>query len=304
MQQTIANPILIEGIGLHSGKAVKMALLPGSVNSGILFISKQGSHKVKFKASPENIRKTTLCTSLGIRDSSPVDLVEHLLAALYGMGVDNLVVRLDDTEVPILDGSALPFISAIKEAGLVSQNAPRKSLAILKKLEIEEDGKSISVSPYAGTRITYTIDYKNRGVGRQTYDFIFSKFGFANEIAPARTFGFLNEVETLQKNGLALGGSLQNAVVIGPEGILNSEGLRFPDEFVRHKILDLIGDFSLLGYDIQGHIIANCAGHALHAKLMHKMLQNKKSCKIIEIDEKRPQASEVPTAVFTLSSSV
>ncbi len=299
-QQTIGNPIQIEGIGLHSGKKVKMVLLPAPPSSGIHFISTQKSKDIKFKASVHHITKTTLSTTLGlgIKDNEQVHTVEHLLSALYGLEIDNVTIHLNDIEVPIMDGSALPFVQLITKAGTVRQNRGKSFLRILKKIQVEEKGKSLSILPFSGSKISYSIDFDNPLIAQQNYTLNFSKHNFINEIAPARTFGFLNEVKELQKMGLIQGGSLDNAVVIDQGAILNKEGLRFPDEFVRHKILDLIGDFSLLGHPIQGHITAHCAGHTLHARLMEKLVQETESWELVEAQPFiAPNASVLPTPV-------
>jgi UDP-3-O-[3-hydroxymyristoyl] N-acetylglucosamine deacetylase len=285
-QQTISRAIEIEGIGLHSGKSVRMTLLPAPPSSGIYFISAQKKKEIRLKASVHHITKTTLSTTLGIPDSAQVHTVEHILSALYGMGIDNLTIRLDDVEIPIMDGSALPFVKLISEGGVVKQGEKRSYLRILKSIKVEEDGKSISIHPCPETKISYSIDFSHPSIGKQEYSFTLTRNAFIREIAAARTFGFLNEFEALQKQGLIKGGSLDNAVVVGQERILNKEGLRFHDEFVRHKILDLIGDFSLLGHPVQGHIIAHRAGHALHAKLMAKLLEENDSW---ELSENQPE---------------
>jgi UDP-3-O-[3-hydroxymyristoyl] N-acetylglucosamine deacetylase len=285
-QQTISKSIEIEGIGLHSGKSVRMTLLPAPPSSGIYFISAQKKKEIRLKASVHHITKTTLSTTLGIPDSAQVHTVEHILSALYGMEIDNLTIRLDDVEIPIMDGSALPFVNLISEGGIVKQREKRSFLRILKSIKVEEDGKSISIHPCPETKISYSIEFNHPSIGKQEYSFILTRNTFIREIAAARTFGFLNEFQELQKQGLIKGGSLDNAVVVGQERILNKEGLRFHDEFVRHKILDLIGDFALLGHPVQGHIIAHRAGHALHAKLMAKLLEESDSW---ELSESQPE---------------
>jgi UDP-3-O-[3-hydroxymyristoyl] N-acetylglucosamine deacetylase len=281
-QQTIAKPIQINGVGLHSGKKVRMTLLPAAPSTGVYFVSTQNHQEIRVKASVHHITDTTLSTTLGIPDSAEIHTVEHILAALFGLGIDNLTILLDDIEIPIMDGSALPFIKIIPGAGIVKQNIKKKFLRILDKIEIEEDGKAISILPHAETKITYTIDFEHALIGLQHYSLTLTNNSFIREIAPARTFGFLSEFKNLQKQGLIKGGTLDNAVVIDQDKIINKEGLRFRDEFVRHKILDLVGDFSLLGHPIQGHIIAQRAGHTLHAKLMAKILQEKQSWELIE----------------------
>lgn len=301
-QQTIAKPIKIEGIGLHSGKNVTMKLLPAPPSSGIHFLSTQKNGETKFKASVHHITKTTLSTTLGIPDAAQIHTVEHILSALYGLGIDNLTIQLNDIEIPIMDGSALPFVKRILEGGIVKQDRTKTFLRILEKIEVKENGKSISILPHPGTKISYSIDFNHPLVSHQEYHLTLSQNSFIREIAAARTFGFLSEFEELQKQGLIKGGSLDNAVVIDQDKIINKEGLRFQDEFVRHKILDLIGDFSLLGHPIQGHIIAHRAGHALHARLMAKILQEKESWELVEEESPSISARASQPAVALLSS--
>jgi UDP-3-O-[3-hydroxymyristoyl] N-acetylglucosamine deacetylase len=301
-QQTIAKPIKIEGIGLHSGKNVTMRLLPAPPSCGIQFLSTQENGETKFKASVHHITKTTLSTTLGIPDAPEIHTVEHILSALYGLGIDNLTIQLNDIEIPIMDGSALPFVKRILEAGIVKQNRLKTFLRILEKIEVKESGKSISILPNPRTKISYSIDFKHPLVAHQEYHLTLSRNSFIREIAGARTFGFLSEFKELQKQGLIKGGSLDNAVVVDQDKIINKEGLRFEDEFVRHKILDLIGDFSLLGHPIQGHIIAHRAGHALHARLMEKILQEKDSWELGEEESLPVPARSAQPAVALLSS--
>ncbi|MBI3594560.1 MAG: UDP-3-O-acyl-N-acetylglucosamine deacetylase [Nitrospirae bacterium] len=302
-QQTISKSIEIEGIGLHSGKRVRMTLLPAPPFSGIFFVSAQKKKEIRLKASVHHITKTTLSTTLGIPDSAQVHTVEHILSALYGLGIDNMTIRLDDVEIPIMDGSALPFVKLISEGGIVKQSGKRSFLRILKSIEIEENEKSISIHPCPETRISYSIEFNHPMIGKQEYDLILTRKSFVREIAAARTFGFLNEFEELQKQGLIQGGSLENAVVIDQNNLLNKEGLRFRDEFVRHKILDLIGDFSLLGHPLQGHIIAHRAGHALHARLMAKILEEKEAWDLVETqsDRKIPEKPNLPSEALLIS---
>lgn len=259
-----------------------MTLLPAPPSSGIHFLSIQQNGETSFKASVHHITKTTLSTTLGIPDVAQIHTVEHILSALYGLGIDNLTIQLNEIEIPIMDGSALPFVKKILEGGIVKQDCPKSFLRILEKIEAKENGKSISIIPSPRTKISYMIDFNHPMVSRQEYHLTLSRNSFIREIAPARTFGFLNEFKELQKQGLIKGGSLDNAIVVDQDKIINKEGLRFQDEFVRHKILDLIGDISLLGHPIQGHIIAHRAGHALHARLMERILQQKESWELVE----------------------
>lgn len=218
-----------------------------------------------------------------------VHTVEHLLSALSGMQVDNLYAELNSAELPIMDGSAAPFVELLLEAGVVEQSKPQPQIKILEPIGIEQDGKQVMIMPASNYRISYSIDFDHPVIARQSYHYNASPSSFQKEIAGARTFGFLKEVEALWAQGYAKGGSLENAVIIGEDGILNKEGLRYPDEFVRHKILDLIGDLSLLGMPVIGHLIAVRSGHALHTELAAKILEEEHKWAIVGTEE--PEAA-------------
>ena len=257
------------GIGLHSGRPVRLELKPAAVGHGIRF--RRTDLGVEIPATLAHLARLDHATTLS-RNGVSIDTVEHLLSALHALGVDDVLVEVDGPEVPILDGSAAPFVILIHEAGLRPLATPRRYLKVLKPVEVVRGGKWARLLPADHFRVSYTIGFDHPLLRRQAASFRVTAETFATEIAPARTFGFLREVETLRRSGLALGGSLDNAVVIGETGVLNNK-LRFEDEFVRHKILDAIGDLALLGHPVVAHLEASKAGHALHAALALKLEQ-------------------------------
>jgi UDP-3-O-[3-hydroxymyristoyl] N-acetylglucosamine deacetylase len=267
-RRTLKKAVGCTGIGLHTGKPVRLELNPAPAGTGILF--RRADLDVLIPASLACLDRLDHATTLS-RDGASIDTVEHLLSALFALGVDDATIDVDGPEVPVLDGSAAPFVILIHEAGLRPLPANREYLRILAPVEVVRGGKWARFTPAEHFRVSYTIGFDHPLLRHQTASFRISPDSFAEQIAPARTFGFLREVETLRRNGLALGGSLENAVVIGETGVLNNK-LRFEDEFVRHKILDAIGDLSLLGHPIVGHLEAAKAGHALHAALCQKLL--------------------------------
>lgn len=284
LQRTIANNITISGIGLHSGKRINLKLRPAEANTGIIFHRTDGEQTVSIKAISENVVDTRMATVIGCHGTN-VSTVEHFLAALAAYGVDNLHVDIDGPEVPVLDGSAAPFIREIQQVGIKTLASSRKFIAIRKPLEIIEGEKRISIIPSRFFRITFDIAFEHKAISVQQHSMKFTTESFCKEIAPARTFGFLHEVEYLKANGLARGGSLENAVVIDNDGVMNPEGLRFSDEFVRHKILDAFGDFSLIGHPLLGHIRAFKAGHDLNAKMVQTILENPSHWSYVEFSE-------------------
>lgn len=278
-EKTIQNEVSCSGIGLHSGEKIHLRLIPAPEGSGILF-SRADLGGIRIPANAAHVVSTHLSTTIGV-EGATVQTIEHLLAAIAAFGIDNLIVELDGPEVPILDGSAAPFAELLSRAGLVHQKKARRVVQLIEPITVMEKGKRITIHPSSTFEISYKIQFDHPLIASQSYDYRHSWQAFMAEIAPARTFGFLKDVQMLQSMGLARGGSLENAVVIGEDQVLNEEGLRFSDEFVRHKILDLIGDLSLLGMPILGRIEAVCSGHMLHARLIKEILQNKKACKIL-----------------------
>jgi UDP-3-O-[3-hydroxymyristoyl] N-acetylglucosamine deacetylase len=284
MQTTLAFPVSCHGIGLHTGLLVNMTLKPAPSDYGVVFQRTDLAGVNTVRASRDMLKDTTLSTFLG-NGRVLVQTVEHLLAALVGMGVDNVLVELDAPEVPIMDGSALPFIRLIRRAGLKTQRKPRAYLKVTRPIEVSDGDKSAVLLPAEATSISCEIDFHHPLISRQQLDYEHSQAAFIGEIAPARTFGFKKDIDTLVRLGYARGGSLDNAVVLDEQGVVNDEGVRFPDEFVRHKILDAIGDLSLAGYPILGKLVVRKSGHTLNARLVEAVLASRNSWKIIHPKE-------------------
>ncbi len=275
-QRTVKREIACNSIGLHSGRKVGMVIKPAGVDEGIMFVRRDLQGNNRIKADLHNVRDTTLATTLGLNGVT-VSTVEHLMSAFSGMGVDNAVVEVDAPEVPIMDGSARPFVDLLKGVGTQIQGKSKKLLVIKEKVLVSEGESTAMLLPFPEFRITYNIEFSHPSIGVQSHHMKFSDVSYEEEICAARTFGFLKDVEYLQAKGLALGGSLKNAVVLDDHRIINKGGLRFPDEFVKHKILDAIGDLSLLGIPIIGHFVAFKSGHRLN-NLLLKELMVRKEC--------------------------
>jgi UDP-3-O-[3-hydroxymyristoyl] N-acetylglucosamine deacetylase len=279
-QNTIKQSVSASGIGLHTGVEVNLTLKPAPPNTGYIFV-RTDLDNFEIPASVEYISHCSYATTL-LRRGVVLSTVEHLLSALRGAGVDNCFVEVDNIEMPIMDGSSENFIELIEQAGIVEQDETRHFLQIKEKVEFEQGDRKMSVEPSENYEIECVIDFPHPFINRQKFHFIFENGSFGKQIASARTFGFTTEIEMLRKANLALGGSLDNAIVLTPDGMLNENPLRFQDEFVRHKILDIIGDFALLGMPIRGKIKAEKSGHALHAVLMSKLLKTETAWEIIE----------------------
>lgn len=271
-QRTIKNPVSCSGIGLHSGKPVHMTLLPAETDRGIVFV-RTDLGRSEVKAAAANTAATNHATTLRNGRAS-IQTVEHLLAALSGLGISNLIIEIDGGEAPIMDGSAGPFLRVIVDAGIRTQNKVQPVLKVTRPLFLKDGDKEIAIWPSETPGISCFIDFDHPLVHEQSMSYTGSEENFIREVADARTFGFLKDVEALQASGLALGGSLENAVVLDGETVLNKEGLRFGDEFVRHKVLDIIGDLALAGMPIIGHVVARKSGHSLNAKLVAMVLQD------------------------------
>jgi UDP-3-O-[3-hydroxymyristoyl] N-acetylglucosamine deacetylase len=278
-QRTLRRSISCAGIGLHSGNKVTLSLRPAAAGTGIRF-RRSDLGGLEIPATIEHVGGINLATGLA-RDTVRVDTVEHLLAALVSLGVDNAIVELNSPEVPIMDGSAAPFIYLINEAGVKPLPAPRRYLKVLRPISVSRGDKRIAVYPSDHFKVTYSISFDHPLLRHQSRTIRLTEETFVEEIAPARTFGFLSEVEMLRQQGLALGGSLENAVVIGDTGVLNN-ALRFDDEFVRHKILDVIGDMALVGHPLIGHLVAHRGGHALHAAFAARVLEERDAWALVE----------------------
>jgi UDP-3-O-[3-hydroxymyristoyl] N-acetylglucosamine deacetylase len=269
-QTTFARAFSTSGVGLHTGVQVQVAVKPAPENTGYVFV-RTDLDRFEIPASVEYVSHCSYATTL-MRRGVVLSTCEHLLSALRGSGVDNCFIEIDNIEIPILDGSSEDWIEMISKAGLVEQDAARHFLKILKRVNYEDGDRKMSIEPSDGFEIECVIDFPHPFIKRQSMHYVFKNGSFGKEIASARTFGFVHEIEMLRKANLALGGSLDNAVVLTPDGMLNSTPLRYTDEFVRHKILDIIGDVALLGMPVLGKIIAEKSGHAVHAALMSKLL--------------------------------
>jgi UDP-3-O-[3-hydroxymyristoyl] N-acetylglucosamine deacetylase len=274
------NEVGCTGIGLHTGEKVKINLRPAPVNSGIKFVRTDLKGRPEVEVRFDNVFDTTLATTIGT-NGCKVSTIEHLMAAFFGLGIDNAVVELDGPEVPIMDGSAAPFVFLIKSGDIREQKSPKQFIVIKKPFKVDDGNRSVCIYPSKELKITYMIDFQHPLLRNQEYELTFSGRDFVREISTARTFGFLKDVETLKKNGLARGGSLDNAVVIDDFRIINEDGLRFDDEFVRHKILDFIGDISIVGSPIIGHFVVKKSGHFLNQHMLKKLMESKKHWKVM-----------------------
>jgi UDP-3-O-[3-hydroxymyristoyl] N-acetylglucosamine deacetylase len=283
MQRTIREKFSFSGVALHSGKDVFVTVHPSAEDTGISFLRLDRPGSGLIRALAANVVDTSYATTLG-SDGVTVSTVEHLMAAFYGLGIDNALVELNGPEVPIMDGSALEFARMIEAAGIVKLNKPRKYLVVKKPIRVSDGDKSLDLLPSVdnGLSIDYSIDFAHPSITEQSFSMAFSTDHFLREIAMARTFGFLSDVEMLKANGLARGGCLSNAIVVGENEILNKGGLRFPDEFVRHKVLDVMGDLALLGSRVVGTLRANRAGHHLNHRLARKILKKSGRWELVE----------------------
>jgi UDP-3-O-[3-hydroxymyristoyl] N-acetylglucosamine deacetylase len=284
-QTTIRRQVEVAGIGLHSGARVRLRLRPAAAGDGVRFVRTDLGGAI-IPATPQHLATCSYATQLR-RGEASVLTVEHLLSALYGMEVDNAVAELDGPEVPILDGSAVPFLDLLAGAGVRALGQPRRYLQVTRPVALVDQGKEIVALPAADFRVSYRIDFPHPAIGRQERTVILSPIVYAREVAPARTFTFVREVDALREAGLAQGGSLTNAVVLDDERLLNAT-LRFDDEFVRHKILDLVGDLALLGRPLLGHVMALKAGHDLHGRLIRELLARSDSWRLAEAPEPSP----------------
>ena len=272
-QTTILKTVSCAGIGLHTGINCHLTIRPALANSGIFFVRQDLPKKVKIKAQIDNVIDATLATTLG-RDGVKVSTVEHLMAAFAGLGIDNAEVELDGPEVPIMDGSSEPFNVLLKKAGVQTQDKVKKFVIIKRPVTVTDGDRQATLLPSNDFKISYTIDFRHPLISNQYYLIQISNGNFEREICRARTFGFLKDYEILKARGFARGGSLENAVVIDDNKVINDGGLRFSNEFVRHKILDSIGDLWLIGAQVIGHFIGYKSGHTLNHKLIHKLLNH------------------------------
>jgi UDP-3-O-[3-hydroxymyristoyl] N-acetylglucosamine deacetylase len=296
-QHTIAQPASTEGIGLHTGVKVHLRLLPAPSDTGTIF-RRTDLDGFVIEAKARNVARVSYATSL-MKKGVLISTTEHLLSALAASKVDNVIVEIDNLEIPIMDGSSLPFLRLIQQAGRRRQRAWRTYAKILKPVEVVEGAKRIAVLPAEGFHITYRIGFDHPIIGQREFSFDAARDGYEREIAPARTFGFIDEIKLLRESGLVRGGSLENAVVLTPDGVMNPEGLRFPDEFCRHKILDVLGDLALFGHPLVGQVVADRAGHAMHFALVDRLLRDKSAWKLVRASDSDPlkTRSEVPAVV-------
>ncbi len=289
-QKTLKAPIHCRGVGLHSGAHVEMTLLPAAPNTGIRF--RRSDRDCEIEASWRNVVESTLCTTLANGKGVSIATVEHLMAAFAGLEIDNVVVELDGPEVPAMDGSAAPFVFLIECAGLVEQNAPRRVIKVLKPVSVGSPGKSAALVPDDNFSVSFVIDFTSSAITRQELSLAPCPESFKHDLGPARTFGFLHEVKAMRDAGLARGGSLDNAVVIAGDCVLNQEGLRYDDEFVRHKMLDALGDLYLAGCPMLGQFRGVRSGHALNRQLLAALFADASSwCYAGARDDAAPEAA-------------
>jgi UDP-3-O-[3-hydroxymyristoyl] N-acetylglucosamine deacetylase len=285
-QRTLRNSIRATGVGLHTGHKVYMTLKPGPIDSGIVFRRIDLDEPFEIKGRAENVGETTLSTTL-VQNGIKVATVEHLLSAIAGLGIDNAIVELSADEVPIMDGSAGPFVFLIQSAGIVEQDAPKRFVRIKRPVLVQEDDKWARFDPYDGFKVSFGISFDHPifDAGSQIAAIDFSTTSFVKEVSRARTFGFMRDIEYLRSRDLALGGSLDNAVVLDDFRVLNNDGLRYDNEFVRHKILDAIGDLYLLGHSLIGSFTGYKSGHALNNKLLRQLLADKSSWEMVIFED-------------------
>ncbi len=298
-QRTLDHPIRCSGIGLHSGKKIELVLNPADVDTGIVFV--RSDLGVEIKGHVDSVVDTRLCTTIG-RGEATIATVEHIMSALAGLGIDNARIEVSGAEVPVMDGSASPFIFLIQCAGIVEQDKAKKVLRIKKRVSIEEDDKSCALYPASGFRVAYHLDYDHPLLSDCKVSFDFSRQGYAREVSRARTFGFIHEVEALQKAGLALGGSMDNAVVLDKYGVLNEGGLRYVDECARHKVLDTVGDLFLAGYPIVGAFEGVRSGHAMNCQIVKALLADESAWAIEELEDTTSQPAEVSASTLPLAT--
>lgn len=293
-QRTIAKKVSVTGIGIHSGKKVTLTLHPAEADFGIVFKRVDIANSTLLRANAETVGATENNTTIGAGQNA-VHTVEHLLSALYGFGIDNVLCEIDGPEVPIMDGSGASFVFILKETGIMSLNKSKKFLIVLEKVRVEVDDKWAEIEPSSKLIINSTIVFAHPTIKSQTKVFEFSCENYINDIARARTFGLLKDVDALKRKGLIKGGSLDNAVVLDDYKVVNPEGLRFGDEFVRHKILDTIGDISLLGHEIAGKITTFKSGHNLHNLLCRKLLATPSAYEIVSASSLQRETVEAFT---------
>ena len=301
-QRTLKQSIKVTGVGLHSGNKVTLTLRPAMPNTGVIYCRTDLNPPVTFPANADSVQDTMLCTCLVNDEGVRISTVEHLNAALSGLGIDNIIIEVDAPEIPIMDGSASPFVYLLLDAGIEEQNAAKKFIRIKKTIRVEDGDKWAEFKPYNGFRLEFTIDFEHPAIAKDVCNYAvdFSAQTFVQQISRARTFGFMKDIEYLQSQGLALGGSLDNAIVLDSYRILNEDGLRFNDELVRHKMLDAIGDLYMAGHNIIGEFNAYKSGHGLNNKLLRALLKEQDAWEWVSFDDKVeiPEGYLSPTQVF------
>ncbi|MAK92670.1 MAG: UDP-3-O-[3-hydroxymyristoyl] N-acetylglucosamine deacetylase [Oceanospirillaceae bacterium] len=296
-QRTLKNTIRATGVGLHSGEKVYLTLKPAPVNTGIVFRRTDLDPVVDIPAHADSVGETTLSTTL-VKDHARVDTVEHLLSAMAGLGIDNAIVELSAQEVPIMDGSSGPFVFLLQSAGIAEQGAPKRFIRIKRKVEVKEGDKIASFVPYEGFKVSFEIDFDHpvlkQSVQKASLDF--SSTSYVKEVSRARTFGFTKDLEYMRSKNLALGGSVKNAIVVDEYRVLNEDGLRYEDEFVKHKILDAVGDLYLLGHSLIGEYIGYKSGHGLNNKLLRELFAQEDAWEFVEFPEETAPISYIRPA--------
>ncbi|HBO38083.1 MAG TPA: UDP-3-O-[3-hydroxymyristoyl] N-acetylglucosamine deacetylase [Pasteurellaceae bacterium] len=301
-QRTLKQSVKVTGVGLHSGNKVTLTLRPAAPNTGIIYCRTDLEPSVTFPADAKAVRDTMLCTALVNDQGVRISTVEHLNSALAGLEIDNIIIEVDAPEIPIMDGSASPFVYLLLDAGIEEQNAAKKFIRVKQKIRVEDGEKWAELAPYNGFRLDFTIDFNHPAISKKVshYNLDFSAQKFIHQISRARTFAFMKDIEYLQSQGLALGGSLDNAIVLDNYRVLNEDGLRFKDELVRHKMLDAIGDLFMCGYNIIGDFKAYKSGHGLNNKLLRALLDDQNAWEFVTFEDKDkiPQGYVSPAQVF------
>ena len=303
VQRTLTNPISATGVGLHSGRQIKLNLFPADEDTGIIFRRIDLNPQVEIKAIVDNVGATTLATTL-VEGETQIATIEHLMSAFAGLGIDNVIVEVDDMEVPIMDGSASPFVFLIQSAGIKQQSKPKKFIKIKEEIKVETpDGAYAKLAPYNGFKVTYALVYDDEKQKKynSTSTVDFNSTTFLKEISRARTYGFVSDIDYMKKNNLALGGSEKNAVVIGEDEILNDEGLRSIEELVKHKILDVIGDLYLLQYNIVAEFEGYKSGHSLNNLLLNRLLELPDAWEVISSDGDAPEIRYIEPIIDPIS---
>jgi UDP-3-O-[3-hydroxymyristoyl] N-acetylglucosamine deacetylase len=297
LQKTIRDRVQVQGVGLHSGETCSLNFVPAPPSTGVHFVRTDLPNRPSVRVDVNHVSATGYATTLG-GDEFSVATVEHCLSALSALRVDNLIIELDGPEIPITDGSAQHFLQAIQSVGLIEQDQPRKYCYLTEPVYYSEDDKQAYAVPYNGLRVTVTIEFPHVAIGKQKIDLDVNEQTFSRELAGARTFGFLKDVEALQARGLARGGSLSNAVVLDDRSVMNPEGLRWPDEFVRHKALDALGDLVTLAMPLMGHVVLYKAGHDMMNKLVRKISESTGSYRLLELGADLPEQQRLKSSTW------